>query len=275
MLSPDLQRPASSAPLVSALILNYRSGRAAVACARHILSFSMASSMEVIVIDNHSDDDSIGTLRASLGNDPRIRIIETSRNDGFGSGYNTGARYAQGEFLLINNADKRLQPGALELLVRTMQDDPSIGIAGPALVHPDSSHRLSIRRDPRPLEILARRSFLRYLAPNALRRYLMLDADWSVAQDVDWVVGGCFLIRRSLFERLQGFDERFFLFFEDADLCRRCRAQGMRVRFVPEARALDRPRRLSGENLRDVLFTPVGRAHLVSALRYFRKWGIV
>ena len=228
--------------------------------------------MEIFVIDNHSEDDSIGSIRAAMQHEPSVRIIETRANDGFGTGYNTGARYARGKYLLINNPDKKLCPDGVERLVRILEHNPTIGMVGPALVHPDGTNRLSIRRHPHPIDILARRSALARVFPRALTRYLMLDTDWTKAQDVDWIVGGCFLIRKELFDRLGGFDERFFLFFEDADLCRRCWRAGYRVHFAPTIRATDRPRRLSGESFWDLLSTPIGRAHLRSAVRYFWKW---
>lgn len=259
-------------PLVSALVLNYRSANAAVGCVENLLKQTIADRMEIIVIDNNSEDDSIGILRNRLRQFTTVRIVETSVNHGFGFGYNTGARHACGRYLFINNPDKRLQPAGIETLIARMESDASIGILGPRMMHPDGTRRLSIRRDPHLLDILARRSILGKMFPQSLRRYLMLDADSSQRQVVDWVVGGSFLIRRHLFLQLGGFDERFFLFFEDADLCRRCRVLGKSVVYEPSVVVTDKPRRLSGESLRDLFFSRVGRIHMLSALKYFWKW---
>lgn len=259
-------------PLVTVLILNYGAGRSAVDCVKQLQKQSIAQQMNIIVIDNHSQDDSIGILRASLQDFPNVRIVETPGNNGFGYGYNKGSRYAEGTYLLINNPDKRLEPTGVEQLVQEMEKDPTIGILGPKLIHPDGTRRLSIRRDPRLIDLISRRSIAGKVFDSALDRYLMLSADTEKVQDVDWVVGGCFMIKREFFKELGGFDERFFLFFEDADLCRRCRVHNKRVVYFPRVQALDRPRRLSGESFWDLISTRVGRIHMVSALKYFWKW---
>lgn len=229
--------------------------------------------MEILVIDNHSDDDSIGILRSSLRSTPGVRIIETRKNGGFGAGYNAGARAARGKYLLINNPDKRLEPDGIERMFARIERDSEIGIIGPKMVHPDGSRRLSMRGDPHLISILSRRSFLGRIFPGMLRDYLMLDADPEAERTVDWVVGGSFMIPRQLFLDLHGFDERFFLFFEDSDLCRRCRAASKKVLYFPAVTAEDKRRRLSGETIRDLLFSKVGRIHIASAVKYFMKWG--
>lgn len=254
-------------------MLNFRNPIATVACVRNLLLQSKADEMEIIVVDNHSDDESILYLRNNL-KDERVRIVETPTNGGFGFGYNTGARYAHGKYLLVNNPDKQLQKdGALKLLAR-MEQDPGLGIIGPKILHPDGTRRLSMRRDPRPIDILARRSFLGRLFPSTLKRYLMLEKDPDSESIVEWVVGGCFLIPRGLFLGLGGFDERFFLFFEDTDLCRRCREAGKKILYYPVVVATDKRRRLSGETFSDLFLSKIGRIHMVSAVKYFRKWGV-
>lgn len=259
-------------PLVSVLILNYKNANAAVRCVELFLQQTIVDQMEILVIDNHSDDDSVGILRNRLAQYPDVRIVETPSNDGFGYGYNTGARLATGKYLLINNPDKTMGPDGVEKLVQHAESDPSIGIVAPKLVHADGTPRLSIRRFPRIVDILSRRSFLGKFCPGALQRYLMLDADMNRSLDVEWVVGGCFLIGRDLFEELDGFDERFFLFFEDTDLCRRAGALGKRVVYFPDVIAGDKRNRLSGQSFWDLFFKKTGRIHISSAFRYFWKW---
>jgi GT2 family glycosyltransferase len=259
-------------PLVTALILNYRSGKSAIACAKALSAESFATQMEIIIIDNHSNNDSIAILRAGVQNMNNVRIVETPKNKGFGYGYNLGARCARGTYLLINNPDKRIESGGLQTMINVLERDANIGILGPKLMHPDGTRRLSYRRDPRMIDILSRRSFAQNIFGQALTHYLMLDTNPEKTQDVDWIIGGCFLIRRDFFQALSGFDERFFLFFEDADLCRRCREAGKKVIYFPKVQAMDRPRRLSGETFLDLIMNKVGRIHICSAVQYFWKW---
>ncbi len=261
-----------SQPLVSVLILNYRNPQAAAACVQKFLEQTIADKIEILVIDNHSDDESVGVLRNRVGDHLQVRIIETPGNLGFGFGYNTGARYASGEYLLINNPDKTMPPDGLEKLVARMQSDEDIGIIAPRLLHSDGSSRLSIRRFPHMIDIISRRSIVGKFCPGCLRRYLMLDTNMNEMQEVDWVVGGCFLTRRDLFDQLGGFDERFFLFFEDTDLCRRVGALGKKVVYDPSVAAGDKKRRLSGQSFWDLFFKKTGRIHVSSAAKYFWKW---
>ena len=228
--------------------------------------------MEIIVIDNHSDDESIGVLRNRLSGYPQVRIVETPRNLGFGAGYNTGARFASGTYLLMNNPDKLMPSDGVEQLVTRMQNDDSLGILAPKLLHTDGTQRLSVRRFPYVLDILSRRSFLGKLCPRCLRRYLMLDTDMEKSQEVDWVVGGCFMMKRDLFEALNGFDEHFFLFFEDTDLCRRVGLTGKKVVYDPSIAVQDKKSRLSGQSFIDLFIKKTGRIHVASAVRYFWKW---
>lgn len=261
-------------PLVSALILNYRTPLATVRCVQNLRAQTIADKMEIIVIDNHSQDDSIGILRNSLSCFEHVHIIETSQNSGFGAGYNTGARFAHGRYLLINNPAKILRRDALEKLLHILQHDPSIGIIAPQILHTDGTRRNSIRSFPTPIDILVKRTILRHIFPHLLAHYLRLDANPLHQQEVDWVIGGCFLIRRELFHSLHGFDERFFLFFEDIDICRRVHMTHQRVMYNPSAIAIDKKKRLSGEGFWDLFLSRSGRIHMASALKYFHKWGV-
>ncbi|MBM3231641.1 glycosyltransferase family 2 protein [Candidatus Peregrinibacteria bacterium] len=261
-------------PLVSVIVLNYRSPQAAVRCVLHLLEQSIAGQIEVIVVDNHSQDDSVGVLRNRLGHLSAVRIVETPRNVGFGGGCNLGARFARGEFLLINNPDKLLQRDGIETLLRRMREDKRIGIIGPKLLYSDGSVRPSARAFPSPLDVIAKRSFLSVLLPGRMARYLQNGAEDEPERRVDWVVGGCFLISKDLFFSLGGFDESFFLFFEDTDLCRRVIQTGRSVIYYPRVAAADRIARLSEGGILTLLCTPTGRAHVRSALHYFAKWGV-
>ncbi|PIR54192.1 hypothetical protein COU75_02045 [Candidatus Peregrinibacteria bacterium CG10_big_fil_rev_8_21_14_0_10_42_8] len=259
-------------PLVSVLVLNYRNAHATVRCVQALQEQTMIDSIEILVIDNHSNDDSIGILRNQLATFLHVQIIETSSNDGFGFGYNIGLSYATGEYILCNNPDKILEPNGIEKMVRRMQDDTTIGIVAPRLMHSDGTQRLSIRRYPRLLDIIFRRSFIGNLFPHSLDIYLMKDADRHIEQEVDWAIGGCFMIRHDVFQQLGGFDQQFFLFFEDTDLCRRCHNLGKKVVYLPSVIASDKKNRLSGESFFDLILKKTGRIHLSSAFKYFWKW---
>jgi len=259
-------------PLVSAIVVTTWTPKDAVKCVQALLQQTIAQDIEILVIDNHSEDDSIGTLRARYGRHPQVRLLESNRNRGYGGGNNYAAQYACGEYLLIINPDNELEPEGLERMVRIFQEDPSIGILAPKLAFPDGRVRESARAFPSLFDVCIKRTFLQYIFPGRLRRYLQTDAPNPPLRDVDWVVGACLFFRQDFFAQLGGFDERFFLFFEDMDLCRRCRLAGKRVVYVSSIVARDRKQRLSGGGFFSLLLRKTGRIHIASALKYFWKW---
>jgi GT2 family glycosyltransferase len=294
-------------PLVSAIVLTYRSPKDTLVCVRALLSQSIADRLEVIVVDNHSDTDSIGILRTQLPHDSRVRIVETKKNLGYGKGNNFGARYAQGEYLLIINPDNVLPPDALCRMVAVMEQDAAIGILAPKLVFPSGTVRDSARAFPSFADVFIKRTALKYLFPKRLAAYTQSHALYesgrgmeqhgsrgiacnaptdaseklptqyaSTSREVDWVAGACLLLRRSFYEELGGFDPRFFLFFEDIDLCRRTWGKGMKVVYDVSITVADREHRLSEGGVMTLFTKKTVRWHLASALKYFWKWrGIV
>jgi GT2 family glycosyltransferase len=236
---------------------------------------TIADTLEILVIDNHSEDDSIGVLRNRLSHIPRVRILENHTNTGYGAGNGFAVERAQGEYLLIVNPDNTLLPDCIEKLVEAIEKDPGIGITAPQLIHEDGTIRDSYRSFPRFLDVVAKRAkVLQGLLGKRVEHYLQSGTDPHASREVDWVVGACFLIRKDLFQKLGGFDPRFFLFFEDIDLCKRVREAGKRIVYLPAAKAYDRKRRLSEGGLLSLFKSRVGREHVKSGIKYFAKWGL-
>ncbi len=240
-------------------------------CVHALLQQKDVESMEILVIDNHSDTDALGILQNRLKNVPNVRLVESNRNAGFGGGYAVGIRQARGTYLLLNNPAKILEPNAVKKMVDRLEHDPSIGIIAPKLMHDDGSVRSSARSFPRLFDVIFKR------LPGAantknVRRYLQSDVSPDEERTVDWVIGGCLLMRTDLMHQLKGFDPRFFLFFEDIDLCRRVHQLGKSVLYFPQAVAIDKKQRLSEMPLWKLPLRKAGRAHIISALKYFWKW---
>ncbi len=259
-------------PLLSAIILNYRTPQHAVRCVKALRAQTIADQIEIIVVDNHSEDDSIGVLRNRLKEMPSVRIVEAGTNGGFACGNNIGIRFALGKFLLILNPDNILTPDSVEKMVKAMEADSTIGLIAPKLIQEDGSVRRSMRSFPSMSDVVIKRTALRHLFPKKLGQYLQLEEDPDQMRDVDWVVGACMLIHTETYREIGGLDERFFLFFEDMDLCRRLWAAGKRVVYFPQAQAADRKRRLSEGGVLALILKPAGRAHVRSGVQYFWKW---
>lgn len=259
-------------PIVTVLVLNFREPLQTVKCVHALLQQTVAGKMEIIVIDNHSDDDSIGILRNRLGQFPNVRVIEANRNAGFGGGYGYGIRQATGDYILINNPAKIMEKDGIEKMVKRMEKDPNIGIIAPKLVHEDGSVRSSARAFPQLMDVIVKRSMPERSHTKGVRRYLQSDASVDQERETDWVIGGCMMVRTDVMVQVDGFDKRFFLFFEDMDLCRRVRQTGKSILYFPEVTATDRKQRYSDMPLWMLPFRKAGRAHISSALKYFKKW---
>lgn len=241
-------------------------------CVQALQKQSVVDQLEILVIDNHSDDDSIGILRNRLAQFTNVRVLESNKNAGFGGGYAIGIRQARGKYIVINNPAKILESNAIELMMKRMEQDETIGIIAPKLVHEDGTVRSSARSFPHLSDVILKRALPGSERAKGVRRYLQSDVSPDQERTTDWVIGGCMMIRTNVMVQLGGFDKRFFLFFEDIDLCRRVEKMGKSVLYFPQAVAIDKKQRLSDMPLWKLPFKRTGRAHIASAVKYFAKW---
>jgi N-acetylglucosaminyl-diphospho-decaprenol L-rhamnosyltransferase len=218
---------------VAAVVVNYNAAGVVGDC---ITSLAAEGVAEIVVADNASSDDSA----AVVARFDAARWLPTGANLGFGGGANRGAAASTGEYVLVCNPDITVQPGAVKALAAVLDAQPQVGIVGPRIENPDGSVYPSPRVFPGMLDALGH-AFLGFVKPDNqfTRRYRLLDIDHSVADhDVDWVSGSCFLARRSAWDALGGFDESYFMYAEDVDLCWRAKRAGWRVAFEPAARVV-------------------------------------
>jgi N-acetylglucosaminyl-diphospho-decaprenol L-rhamnosyltransferase len=189
---------------------------------------------EPIVIDNHSADGSVAMVRRDF---PGVRLIANPDNRGFGRACNQGLALATGDYVLLLNPDAELQPGAITTLLAHLEPRPDVAMVGPTLVHDDGSPQPSACRAPGWLTEFYEWFGLRGLFPDHRglgRLYYGYRHDRPFA--CDWLVGACMLVRRAALQAVGGFDERYWLYAEELDWCRRFRQAGWQVHFVPAAR---------------------------------------
>ncbi len=232
-------RQAISAAAVSAVIVNWNSGSHLRQALDALFAHLPGGDWDVTVVDNASSD---GSDRCAADRGPRCRLVRNARNRGFGAAVNQAVARTAAPCVLIVNPDCRIESGAVAALVAALRADGGCGLAGPAVLGDDGVVQGSARGDPDMLTgLFGRSSRLRRLLPaSAAARRNVRDAELAGADGggacVDWVSGACMLVRRCAFEAVGGFDERYFLYWEDADLCRRLRGAGWRMRYVPSAR---------------------------------------
>jgi len=241
----------------SIVTINYKTA-AKVAHLYDSLQKHLASgSYEFILLDNNSGSADIELLNKNFDQNKNVHLIPMQQNLGFGGGYAEAIRFAQGEFLVLINPDIVLKSGILESLELVIEQDAKIGIVAPQLENPDGSLQGNARQFPNVFGLLGRR--------------LGKGHELLSPGPVPWVQGSFMMMRRRFFtDILRGFDPRFFLFFEDTDLCRRTWLAGFSVVLLDEARAIHGSERLSGSGL--ALFRKTFWIHIGSALKYFWKY---
>lgn len=255
---------------VSVVIVNYKTRELLARCLRS-LAAEAPEVVDIIVVDNASSDGSVEMLRDDF---PHVRRIASRTNVGFGKAVNWGLANARADLILILNPDVEVKPGSLRTLVAELEQHPRVALIAPKLTFPDGSLQHSCMRWQTPVDIAARRTMLgrTSLGRQRLARFEMHDFDHASARDVDWVIGGCMLVRRSAIDEVGGMDERFFMYCEDLDWCRRFWQAGWRVRYEPRAVMVHHYRRQSAR-LPGILgvANPLARVHIASGLKYFYK----
>lgn len=192
-----------------------------------------AVNLEIVVVDNASRDGSADVARR-LGAEHGlpVKVIENPTNTGYASAANLGAAATGGDWLLVANPDTRFEPGSIARLVATAAADPTIGCVGPHLRNPDGSDYPTGRRFPSVLVGAVHAALATVWAGNpATRRYHMTNVDRTIPIQVDWVSGACMLLRRETWDRVGGFDDGYFMYAEDMDLCLQVKRAGWRVVF--------------------------------------------
>jgi GT2 family glycosyltransferase len=243
--------------LVDVVVVSYNSRehlRDAVA------PLSRVSDVHVIVVDSASSDGSLDSV-----SDLPVSTIGLDVNRGFGHACNVGWRHGAGEFVLFLNPDAQIDEASVRRLA-AVGGEEGVGAVAPRIVDRDGALDYSLRRFPRLRSTYAQAFFLHRLAPRATwTDEVERDARaYEAPATADWVSGACVLVPRAVLERLGGFDEGFFLYCEDIDLCRRIRDLGLTVRYEPGAAAVHE----GGASMPRAALLPVLAA---SRVRYARK----
>jgi len=216
---------------VSIILVHFNAWKLLDACLDSVTRHTRGAGCEILVVDNASTESGAERIREKW---PQVSWIQSPENLGFGRGNNLGAERAEGRLLLFLNADTLFSGDSAGVLREYLDAHPRTAAVGPRLCFADGSFQISSGRFPSLLseapakvEAALARRFPSVFRPLLARRF-------RSTRPVDWLTGACLMVRREAFDEVGGFDGRFFMYFEDADLCRRLRERGWEVVYHPE-----------------------------------------
>ena len=216
----------------SVIIVNYHSWPLTLACVASLRA-THRDDVEILVVDN--DTETVPELPAD------VYLIRSGENLGLTKAWNRAIPKTAGELVVLLNPDTVLEEDFFDRVEAFFDGEPSAGVAGPRILDADGELQLSARKEIGFLSgILGRTSLLTHLYPKSplVRNQFPALGAPSLPTVVDWVSGACMVVRRETLEGISPLDERFFLYFEDTDLCRRARENGWRIFYLPEVEVL-------------------------------------
>jgi GT2 family glycosyltransferase len=224
-------------PDVSVLIVNWNTRDLLDRCLAAVYASDASLNLEVIVVDNASSDGSAEFVRQKY---PQVRLIENAANVGFARANNQAMQAARGRCLLLLNSDAFVNPDTIGVMARILEAIPDTGAVGCKLFYEDGRFQPSAYSFPSIATELWQILFLDRLFPRSpiFGKYRMSYDDFARTRPVDWVMGACLMLRWDVYEKTGGFDEQYFMYSEETDLCYRIHAAGYQILYTPETSAV-------------------------------------
>lgn len=208
---------------ISVMIITFNNEQTILDCIQSVLNSK--GDIEIIVVDNNSTDSTLIKLRQF---EDKLILKSLDKNTGFSKANNIAAKLANGKYFVFLNPDTKLQTNQQLLdLVQVLESNPNYGLIGPKLILGNGKIQKTVRNLPS-----VTRAIEAYLFGNK-SAYDFYIPEANDLTEVESVVGACIVIRKETFEEVKGFDEKFFLYFEDIDLCRKIKTRGLKIGFLP------------------------------------------
>jgi len=207
--------------MISIILINYNRKQLALNCIYSIHNKSTSSNYEIIVVDNNSTDGSVEAIKARY---PKVKVIAQKHNLGFGKANNIGANASTGEYLFFVNNDTIFTEDIIEPFSLFLKENPSCGAVGPLLVNADGTYQHSYGYFPSIIN--------EWRVQKETKAIKSIPTNFN-PQEVDWVSFAAVMIPRNVFGQISGFDERYFMYFEDADVCLRLKEIGYSTIYYP------------------------------------------
>jgi N-acetylglucosaminyl-diphospho-decaprenol L-rhamnosyltransferase len=215
----------------AAVVVNYEAGPLLEACVRSVLADSSCGPVELVVVDNGSRDGSVATLGRAF---PDVQVIRAPGNVGYARAANLGIAATRADIVAVLNPDTRLEPGTAVAMTTRIDDDTKLAACGPRVKNLDGTDYPSARSNPSvPDAVMHGLLGLWWPTNRYTRKYRQLDAAPDEARCVDWLSGAALWLRRTALDVVGGWDERYFMYLEDTDLCWRLRRAGWKIAYDP------------------------------------------
>lgn len=256
--------------LFSIVIVTYNNQNEIGRCLDSVLSHTENQSTQIVIVDNHSSDLTVGLIKEEYGDTkPPILLIDNPSNWGFTKALNQGLRRCEGRYILVLNPDTEITTGCLDELQAALERDGQAAVVAPQLLNPDGSVQASCRRFPRYRDVLFELSGLSYLFPGTrlFGGWKMGDFDHLVQRYVEQPQGACLFFKKERLDDVGLWDEQFPMFFSDVDWCHRVRDLGWKILFFPGAHVFHDKGKSVMRNRAQMIWT----SHH-SFYRYFRKY---
>lgn len=222
---------------VSIIIVNWNTGALLEPCLRSIKAGLGPLTAQILVVDNGSTDGSAELVARKF---PQVELLRNQGNVGFARANNQAYARARGRYVLLLNPDTELRPESVQQMVRFLETDPACAGVTARLCNPDGTAQRYHKRLPRWVYVVWSETLLRNVFPTNrwLRKFYMLDEPFDVVTMIEQPPAACLMLRRSVITGEPVFDERFPIFYNDVDLCRRLRDAGYRLFLIPEAEVM-------------------------------------
>ncbi len=254
---------------LSIIIVSWNTKDLLQKCLHSIYLHQADLSLEVYVVDNNSSDQTVEMIRNDF---PQVKLISNNLNFGFAKANNQAAKVAKGDYILLLNPDTEISPNSLSKAINYLKTHPNCGVLGAKLLNYDKTIQPSVRNFPTIwpifLMLIKAPKFFKHL--NSIDHYLKIDLDYTKIQSVDQVMGAFMMMSREKFKQIGYLDERFFIWFEEVDLCYRFKKSGQVVIYNPEIEIIH----YGGQSFAQAGVIKKQFLFFKSACRYFLKNGL-